>query len=486
MSLRGDSLRAAAAAITSAGLRFALFAALARLAPTSTVGAFALAQWVADMSAMVCSLGLMAIAPRFLPELRDDPLRLHQFLAHWKRWRRALLLLAAIAGTLGSIWMNSKAEWSVHVATAAWATAATALGLQTALLTGFQRFDLILRANIWNGVTALLFVSITALIAPQVHYLSMAMALAVLVSLWLCRLPVQAAPSIAGRNTAETATGWGVDVATLKAFAFNSWLMALLWALAWSRGELPILNHFEGPEQVALFSAATVLAGGAIQFILLGTAAVGPHLTRLWFTDRHAEAIRTAQTAMSVQLLISGLLSLFLMLLGSHLLNWIFGGRYEPAYSTLAILALTLPAFSTAAQSHLLQILSNGVINRNLLLLVVAVLMISAWFLVPQLGRDGAAWARLLAIGLYAVALVGLCVSKFGWSVVPARNVSGVLMVVLASHWVETLDVAMAFRAGVSATLAGAMLVFMRTAEGTSLVQHLIGQRLARQPKGST
>jgi O-antigen/teichoic acid export membrane protein len=246
-------------------------------------------------------------------------------------------------------------------------------------------------------------------------------------------------------------------------------------ALAWSRGETPILAHYVSKEELALFAMSSTLAGGAIQFIMLGTGAVGPHLNRLWFTNCREEALSSAQNFMSMQLLLSGIISLLLLVFGPYLLTLIFGDQYEDASSTLSILALTLPALATAAQGHLLNTYSNGIVNRNLLLIVVATLMIGAWALVPHLGRDGAAWARLAAIAIYAATLIFLCTKYFGCRVVPLKNLALVITAIFTVYIANILYCTVIEKLLLSSILTILLLLKLRTANGVLLLKYIVG-----------
>ena len=86
----------------------------------------------------------------------------------------------------------------------------------------------------------------------------------------------------------------------------NIWITALLWALVWSRGELPIVRAFLGDSGVAHYSAALTLLGGAIAGVSLGIGGVAPQLTRLWGEGKHAEALATARRVMDIQVLLCG------------------------------------------------------------------------------------------------------------------------------------------------------------------------------------
>lgn len=477
MALRRDSLRAAFAALASSGLRFLLFAALARLLPADNVGAFATAQWVSEMAALACSLGTTAVAARYLPELRTDESQLMLFLQRWRRWGAAVSALAALAGYLGSRWLLSESSPLVHFAVAAWSAGTMAYALHLSLLTGYQRFDLLLKANILFGLAALVLSSLTGLLTGSQHLLYGSMAFAYLVAIKFSRLSV-----LSGKRNVDAGqqtSSMRLDAAAVRSYAFNSSIVGLLWALAWSRGELPVLVHYHGAEEVALFSAAAVIAGGATQFTMLGVSALGPHLTQLWFSDKKQDALNLARSAMSLQLLLSGTISAVLILMSKELLGLIFGPTYEAGSKTLSILALTIPALSVAAQSHLVQIHTNGSVNRNLLFLIVLLLYITAFLLVPALAGPGAAYARLIAMITSFLCISVICGVTFGRRSISLHGPIWVVAAAGIAFLACSLDFPLHFRVPLIPALVGMLMFTLKDSCGKPVIWKLLGRQSA-------
>lgn len=477
MGLRRDSLRAVFAALASSGLRFLLFAALARLLPADKVGAFATAQWVSEMAALACSLGTTAVVARYLPELRTDEAQVSVFLKKWRRWGASVTAMAAVAGYLGSRCSLNEASPMVHLAVAAWSAGSMAYALHLSLLTGYMRFDLLLRANTVFGISALGLSSLTILLTGGQHMLYWSMPLAYLIAINFTRTNVitEKHKSGAGKKT----TTLRMDPAAVRSYAFNSAIVGLLWALAWSRGELPVLVHYHGAREVALFSAAAVIAGGATQFTMLGVSALGPHLTQLWFADRRQEALDLSHSAMSLQLLLSGTISAILILLNKEVLVTIFGPTYLAAGKTLSILALTIPALSIAAQSHLVQIHTNGRINRNLLMLIVLILYLAAFMLVPAMAGPGAAYARLIAMLTSFICISMICGVSFGRRSVSLTGTIWVSAALGIALFASSLDLSLLIRLPLILALVGLLAFTLTDTKGAPVIWQFLGRQSA-------
>lgn len=467
-------MRAAASAIASSGLRFALFAVLARLLPTDRVGEFSTAQWIAEMSALACSLGVTSVATRYLPQLRTSASQYRAFIRNWLFWSAAVTALAFVAGLCGSLWSFSHGNSETHLLVGTLSASSMAYALHLSSLTGLQRFDLILRTNIVFGVSALGSAALAQAIFGSQLALYSAMILSYLVAILCSLTPLTST----GPVNLQPVEGKGVDIdfGAVKSYALNSCLTGLLWALAWSRGELPFLVHFHNAEEVALFSAATVLAGGATQLTMLGVSALGPHLTQLWFAEARSNALTLARNAMALQLLLSGSVAVTLALLSREILSAAFGLRYTKAAPTLVILAMTIPALSVAAHSHLIQISTNGRVNRNVIIIVVLVLYCAAFILVPWLAGPGAAYARLIAVTVNFITIIGLSVKSFGIECVSLRAVMITVGACAIASLFSQMTLPIALRLSLLVAILISLLLLVKDSAGQPAIRLLLRQ----------
>ena len=472
MGLKADSLKAAVSAIASTGLRFALFAVLARQLSTERVGDFSMAQWIAEITALACSLGVTTVASRYLPQLQGSAVQRRIFNRLWLRWAIVVTSFAALVGSCVSFWTSPSSDWPTHALVGIWSVGAMAFALHLSVLTGIRRFDLIVRANITFGVSALALVVLAELVLSDQLALYSAMILAYAVAILVTVKPIAAV--ITDALQPRSSTKFDVDLRNVRQYALNSCFTGTLWALALSRGELPVLAHFHNAHDVAMFSAAAVLAGGATQFTMLGVSALGPYLTHLWFTENRSAALALSKSAMSLQLLLSASIAVVLVLFGRELLNVAFGPDYEDAAPTLAILSLTIPALSVAAQSHLIQIRSDGRLNRNVMIVVVLILYAAAFLLIPSLSSAGAAYARLIAISVNFIAVSVLSAKMFGTGSIDLQSISFTAAACALATVIGQANLSIAPRLLFLASILLVLLVLVRDSTGRPVISRLV------------
>jgi len=416
MSLIRHSLLDAASAIVISAARFALTAVVARRLSQAGYGEFAYAQWLVDVSFLVCSLGAAGVASRYVAEYRDRPRRLAALTARWLPYAAGLPLLTSAGVVLGARMSGVRLAPDETAILAVWAAANGAWAMQTAFLVGRQRFDLLLRAN---AVAGALMVG-GALILPI-------RADGVVLVFLLMGVSCGAAALIGLRETARAAFAPSEPIAAadwraVRGYAFNIWVSALLWNLVWSQGELPFVRASFGDAGVARYDAALTLFGGAIQGMMLVVSGIGPHLTALWGSERRAEAIGTARKAMDVQLLLSAAGALVLICAGPELLALAFGAPYRAAAAPLSALALGLLAMSASSHNHVLQIATDARFTRDTTVLGLVLLFASAALLTPRFGLIGTAAARAGTTAALALVSWVASVRRWGPRAVPGRN----------------------------------------------------------------
>lgn len=404
--------------------RFALTAIVARRLSEDTFGQFAYAQWLVDLAFLACSFGATGVASRYLAEYRTQPDLLAAFMARWRPFAFGLPFLASGAVVLGAQVSNLRISATAFAMLALWTGANGYWLMQTAALTGLQRFDQIFRANVLGAVVMLVGVVVLPLngdaIAKLFGLMAAASAAASIVGIALTRRRAFASTGIIERAS------WR----RIRSYAFNIWVTALLWSLVWSRGEMPIVRSYLGDAGVASYAAAMTLFGGFIQGVMLAVSGVAPQLTMLWGSGRRDEAIATARTVMDIQLLLCGAGALVLIFVGKELVALAFGSSYQQASAPLAIFAVGLLAMAISSQNHVLQIATDARFSRNASLLGLVLLFGMAIVLTPLYGLRGAAFARAGTMDVLALVSLIVVAGRWGRGAITTRNVVIVVAVV--------------------------------------------------------
>lgn len=427
MTLLRQSSLAAISAFVLSGSRFALAAIVARRLTPAGFGQFFYAQWLVDMSFLICSFGATGAVSRYVAEYRNDEAKLSAFIRKWRPWALGIPLLAGVAVLVGSWISGLTPSLTSVIFLALWAIASAAWAIQTAALTGFQRFDLIFFANLIAAAVMLA----GALLLPITTNNP-----AILFALMAAASGIAALPglsqTLSHRIVERMAPINDLQWRSVRRYAANMWLIGLLWALLWSRGELPIVKLFMGNAGVASYAAALTLFAAAIQGVMLGMSAVAPHLTRLWSEGNKDEALEVARNLMDFQLLVCGAAASVLICLGPELLSLIFGHSYRVQSGTLAILSLGLVSMALANQNHVLQIATDGRYNRNTSIVGLLILMGLALTFIPALGVMGAALARVVTMLMLASFSVYTVARYWGVGAVSLKNFTVVLGIIVA------------------------------------------------------
>ena len=426
MSLIRHSAWAAAAAVTLTLARFALVAVVARRLSQAGFGQFVYAQWLVDLTFLVCSFGATGVVGRYVAEFRTRPERLVTFIVRWRPFAFGLPLLTGSAVLLGAGLSGLRLGGVALVMLALWAVTNGLWAMQTAALVGLQRFDLIFRANVLAATVMVTGALVLPLQGSSGALLFGLMATACGVAATLGSVAIKQLSAGAGESIEPS--GWR----GIRGYAFNIWVTALLWSLVWSRGELPIVRAYLGDAGVAQYAAAITLFGGAMQGVMLAAAGVAPQLTMLWGSGRRDEANATARTVMDVQLLLCGSAALLLICLGPELVSLAFGTAYRQAAAPLVVFAVGLLAMSVSSQNHVLQIATNARFGRNTTLFGLLLLFGIAVLLTPLLGLTGAAIARAGTMLLLTIISLVVVNRRWGAAAITWRNVVLVTTVVFA------------------------------------------------------
>lgn len=416
MGLRRDIAFGSAAALASAFGRFTSSLIFARNLDLTSFGHFSFAVWIVDFSLLLFSFGVGPILSRYLAQFAAAP---PMQAALWARMRSLVLVVPALSTTgacLGFALFEGEQSASLLLSLACWSFVGGILTLNTAVLAGLQRWDLLL---LQNGVSAAIMVG-GALLAAHLDWGLLAafatMAVASVGALVAGRVPAS------HHKVQGASAGTSIDWKSVRLFAFNSWATAVLASLAWSRGELPVLRWQSGAEAVANYSAALLIWGGVTQVLMLGMGPVSQMVTRNWGAGNMDSTRRLAAQSFDVQILIAAVSGVGLITFGDYLLAAMFANKYSDAAPALSLLCLGLVAFAVSMQSHLLQLQTDGRFNRNVLVLAVVGLFATAVPLIIEFDTRGAAASRFIALAIVLVATVTHARRVFGPQIFSQRN----------------------------------------------------------------
>jgi O-antigen/teichoic acid export membrane protein len=409
MSLTKQSLLAASSAVVATIGRFALLAILARKLPQSDFGKLAYIIWLVDISFMAFAFGLNAAASRYLAEHHNDRAQKLAFLRYWCLAVCAVSLIVLLVIVIATY----QAELGLSCLTIGliglWAAANNFWAMLTAALSGYQRFDLMLKAHLLS----ILIILPAAIYSPlSVLDLSAVISLLAAVTLMQClfgRAVVLDIIAAFRQNKVETK----FNFKHIRVYSLNMWVVGLLGALVWSRGEMPVIRGLEGDTNLAFYAGALLLLSGAVQGVMLWVSGVAPWLTLKMSQGNVKEAVNISREFADVQLVVAAILAIFINLFAKSIVMLVYGSSYLPAANLLTILSVGLIALSASTQNNLIQISSNGHFNRNVLTAGVAILYLLALSLVPSLGLAGAAASRVVA--MWAIFLATCIYGRHLW-----------------------------------------------------------------------
>jgi len=427
MSLSRQSASAAVAAVVASASRLLLVTSLARRLTAEKFGQFAYAQWVIEISILIFSFGAPAAVSRYAAEFGSQAGLVSAFLRRWVRWAVCASVAAALGSVVGAWVSGMHLELRSYLCLFVWTATQGLWTMQTAALTGCQRFNAITLANILFAAAVLSGLSVLPIAneQPAVLFGLMAVGAAAATCVGVGTVVRRAVEPAKAIHQSQ----WG----SIRIYAINMWLTTLLTSLVWSRGEYPFVRVALGEEGLARYAAPMTLFAGGVQVVTLGTAGVAPYLTDLWGRHRRDSAIALARWLMNLQLLVCCLVAMALTLLEGELLGLAFGAEYRDSDHILAVLSIGLVALAVSAPNHLLQLATDGRCTRNFIVAGVLLLFLLALVLTPTIGLPGAALARsttMLTVALGTEILAGW---HLGARLVSTRNLAVAMVSVLGT-----------------------------------------------------
>lgn len=190
-----------------------------------------------------------------------------------------------------------------------------------------------------------------------------------------------------------------------ETLAFSLPLVPLAWLTAMNNFvDRFFLAHLRGLEEVAVYAAASSLAGIAVFFYSVPGFTLFPELSRNWARGNWTEAARLLQRAVVVYLFFLLPFLTGLALLGPTLLQQLTTSHYLASSWLFLALGVQLGLFGLYQIALYVTLLGSGGVDNLKRMLVSALLaMLLNALLVPGLGGEGAALAGCLANALLAV-----------------------------------------------------------------------------------
>jgi len=173
-------------------------------------------------------------------------------------------------------------------------------------------------------------------------------------------------------------------------------LLAGLFALAYSRGDVVVVRALTNDATVGAYRAAGQLYEVAKNVPAVVMIALFPQLARFFLTAR--PRLRRAERSVSLSLLGAGVLAgLVLAGAGGLVARRVFGPEFTRTLPVLYILAAALPlVFVNCGLTHFLVARDLGVLNLIFAGVMVPINYGANLALAPRLGAPGAAWSMLI------------------------------------------------------------------------------------------
>lgn len=395
MSLIKNSIWSAATAIATALGRFALMALVARNCQTAEVGKYIFTMWVVEISYMVAVLGRNYFSSRFFAEYSHDDSALKKVYKIWSIDVGGVSLLSALISVSVYKFNGYGESFRDCFIVFFWAAFSSIWLMSVAAQVGMRRFKNIFISNFFWAISAIVLVAI------NINNLSHT----VLLLIMLVSAMIAASISLIncfGFSKKLKNTVTNTDVSRFWKYSINVWISALLWNLAWSRGEFPLIKSLIGDIALAEYGVAYTVFGGATQAIMLLVGAVLPTITSLWGRGEKEKVINLIRVVAEIQVFVCALSATFFFVFSDVVVLKIFGEKYIEAGSLLPFFSFGLIALSFSTSNHLLQNITSGVATRNTVIATLAVLYIAVYIAIPY-GIACVANSRAVALLIFSV-----------------------------------------------------------------------------------
>jgi O-antigen/teichoic acid export membrane protein len=167
-----------------------------------------------------------------------------------------------------------------------------------------------------------------------------------------------------------------------------------------------ILGIFVAPSDVGIYRVAWQGAS-LVNLILFAIGlSIEPQIARMHAEGRHDELQSLVKASGRIAFLIASVITLFYIVFGEWLIEFVFGARYAESYMPLVILAAGQVGFSISGWSAIvLNMTGNEKSTANITGYAALANVIANFVLVPTLGIYGAALATCLTLTFWKLAL---------------------------------------------------------------------------------
>ena len=395
---------------------------VARMLGPGGAGNVALGIWIVGTLVTLCDLGLPITIARFVPDL--EARALHDDAGNFARaFYPAILATTAVGATaLAALWRMApilEPRFPVlpfdDVASTVWLSLAVLFALQAignyglSQLRGAQKFDEAAR------LTAISLAIQLAAVATGAYFFGPTGALvgygggSLLLALY---------------TLTHIKPGGRIDHELKQRawrFSLASWGVGLIAAVVWSRTELAFLNHYRGPHEAGLYSAANTLATVATQAPLLMTGGLLALFSQLYAVGDKAGLKRAFASAVRFMSFLIFPACFGMAAIAPALVPALFGAEFAEASTAAAVLvaAQAFGAVSTVSSALLFATERNYFLVRTGVAGAAAIVAAGV-LVVPVYGLMGAVVARsLIQFTIVAASFVYLhraldCPSPYG------------------------------------------------------------------------
>lgn len=378
---------------------------LARIVGQTQFGEFGMVQATLGVAGMMAGFGLGSTATRFLAHYsKTDPARAGRVIALVTLFSWGLILGVGLFIALGAGLIAHKALHAGHLQTALiWGTllmvAMAIRGVQSGVLAGVERFDVIAKLNVLEGFASLVgLVSLAWLFGVEGGLLGLALGT---LTAWVAgRYALQ--HTLRDLNICITAKGCWQERKILVSYSLPSFLANLVATpVLWYCMTL-VASQPNGFDDLALYNAAYQWHGPIIFLPMILLSVSTPVLVQQWEQGSFQRFRKVFLWNAGFMLAISAI-PVFLIALLSPWIMTLYGVEFRDGWPLLILLVSTAPIHAMANMASTALLGMNrawSIFGLNLIWGIT--MLVSALFLTPTWGAKG------LAISFLAAYLVSM------------------------------------------------------------------------------
>lgn len=373
---------------------------LARILGKTEFGEFGMVQATLGVGGMMAGFGLGSTATRFVAQhSKTDPNRAGRIIALVTLFSWGLILATGLIIALGAGFIARELLYAAHLKTALilgtlLMVAMTIRGVQSGVLAGVERFDVIAKLNILEGITSLLgLVSLAWLFGIEGGLLGLA--LGVLTTWFIGRYALQS--TLRDLNISVAAKECWNEREVLAGYSLPSFLANLVGTpVLWYCMTL-VAKRPGGYDDLALYHAAYQWHGPLIFLPMILLSVSTPVIVQQWEQGSHHRFRKVFLWNAGFMLAITAIPVVFIALLSPLIMSF-YGDGFRDGWLLLILLASAAPLHAMAKMASIALLGMNrawSIFGLNLIW--GATMLAFAWFLTPRWGAIGLAVSFLAA-----------------------------------------------------------------------------------------